>query len=213
MGWWCLHGESKLQNFEIVVWKTNTSPQISIYYWLSSFYHHWYMKYKSWSFLTQFWVNYVTAGFKTAIFWASDLRNQLLTSKFLQILISIFLSPSIHGIQLWALFTQSGDNDATKEINITEFWKVNSRIGFGLSKIQMPGSAKVSIVVWSRHVALKLFWRTLENDVIKGSLFHTFHQTFYKKFSKFSVLKQVFSIYTNFNNDWLKTRYKPCIST
>ena len=49
--------ESKLQNFEFVVSKTNTSPQISLKYWLSSFYHHWYIKTSLGPFLTQFWVN------------------------------------------------------------------------------------------------------------------------------------------------------------
>ena len=41
LGWWRHHGKSKLQNFEIVVSKTNTSPQISLYYWLSSFVQVW----------------------------------------------------------------------------------------------------------------------------------------------------------------------------
>ena len=43
---------------------------------------------------------------------------------------------------------------------------------------------EVSIVVWLRHITLKLLWRTLENDVVpvKVPLFHTFQQTFLKKF-------------------------------
>ena len=61
--------ESKLQNSEIVVSKTNTSPQIFLYYyWLSSFYHHWYIKYKLWPILTQFCVNVVTIGVKLLYF-------------------------------------------------------------------------------------------------------------------------------------------------
>ena len=48
--------------------------------------------------------------------------------------------------------------------------------------MQMAGSVEVSIAVWSRYIALKLFWRTLKNDVIKGPLFHIFHQVFYKNF-------------------------------
>ena len=75
------------------------------------------------NFLTQFWVNDVTTGVKTVTFCESDLRNKLVTSKFHQILISIFLSHSIHDVQLWALCTQFGGNDVTKEINILEFWK------------------------------------------------------------------------------------------
>ena len=43
-------------------------------------------------------------------------------------------------------------------------------------------SVEVSIVVWSHYITLKSFWRTLENDVIKGLLFHIFHQAFYKYF-------------------------------
>ena len=58
----------KLQSFETVVSTVNTSPQISIYCLRSSFYHHWYMKYKFWTFLTQFWVNDITKGVKTTIF-------------------------------------------------------------------------------------------------------------------------------------------------
>ena len=125
LDWWHHHGRSKLQNYERVVSKTNTSPQISFYYWLSSFYHHWYMKHKSGPLLTQFWVNDVTMEVKTAMFWEFDLRSKLLTSKFHQILISVLLLPLIHDIQLLALSTQFGGNDFTKEINIPEFWKIN----------------------------------------------------------------------------------------
>ena len=38
---------------KIVVLKMNTSLQIFLYYWLSSFYHHWYMKHKFGIFFTQ----------------------------------------------------------------------------------------------------------------------------------------------------------------
>ena len=69
LGWWLHHGESKLQNFEIEVSKTNTAPQISLYSWLSSLYHDWYMKYKFGPFLTKFWINDITTRVKTAIFW------------------------------------------------------------------------------------------------------------------------------------------------
>ena len=103
----------------------------------SSFYHHCYRKYKFGLFLTKFWLNDVTTGVKTVIFWESDLRNKFLYSKFNQILISIFLSPSIHDIQLWSLFTQFGNNDATREKNIPKFCKINQRIGFDLLKMQM----------------------------------------------------------------------------
>ena len=56
-------------------------------------------------FFTQFWVNDVTTGYKIAIFWESDLINKFLFSTFYQILILIFLLPSIHGIQVWARYT------------------------------------------------------------------------------------------------------------
>ena len=106
LGWCCHQRESKLQNFEIVVSKMNTSPQSSLYYWLLSFYHHWYMRYKLGLILIQFWINDITTGVKIAIFWEIDLRKNLLTSKF----------HLIHDIQLWVLHTLFGDNDITKEI-------------------------------------------------------------------------------------------------
>ena len=48
--------------------------------------------------------------------------------------------------------------------------------------MQMAGTVEVYIVVWLRYITLKLFWRTLENVVMKGPLFHTFHHAFYKNF-------------------------------
>ena len=71
------------------------NSESSFYFWFSSFYGHWYMRYKFGPFLTQFWVKDVTTRVKTAIFWDNDLKNKLLTSKFHQKLILIFLSPSI----------------------------------------------------------------------------------------------------------------------
>ena len=85
----------KTSRFWNCEFKNNYSPQISLYYWFSSFFHHWYMKYKFELFLTKFWFNEVTRRVKTAVFWESNLRNIFLTSKFDQILISIFLSPLI----------------------------------------------------------------------------------------------------------------------
>ena len=75
--------------------------------------------------LGPFWVNDITMEVKTAMFWEIDLRNKLLTSKFHQILISVFLLSLIHDIQLLTLSTQFGGNGVTKEINIPEFWKIN----------------------------------------------------------------------------------------
>ena len=71
-------------------------------------------------FLTQFWVNDVITGVKTAVFKESDLRNKLVTSKFHQILILIFLSPSTNDLELLAVFIQFADNDVIKEIKIPE---------------------------------------------------------------------------------------------
>ena len=105
---------TRSQNFKTLRWwirKLIFLLKISFDYWLSSFYRHWYMKYKFRPFLTQFCVNGVNTGVKTAIFWETDSRNKLLISTFHQILIPVFLSPLIHDIQLWALFTQFGDND------------------------------------------------------------------------------------------------------
>ena len=48
--------------------------------------------------------------------------------------------------------------------------------------MQMAENVEVSIVVWLPCIILKLFWRTLENEVIKWPLFHLFHQAFYKNF-------------------------------
>ena len=84
LGWWRHHVGSKFQNSEIVLSNTKTSTQFFLYYWISSSYHHWYIKYKSGPFLIQFWV-------KTVILWESDLWNKILTSVFHQIMISIFL--------------------------------------------------------------------------------------------------------------------------
>ena len=64
--------------------------------------------------------------------------------------------------------------------------------------MQIAGSAGVSIVAWWRYITLKLFWRTLKCGVIKGCLFHIFHEAFYKNFYNFGVLKLALSICTNF---------------
>ena len=77
-----------------------------------------------------------------------------------------FYHPSIHDIQLLALFTQFGDDDAMKERNIPEFWKIKSRTGFDLIKMQMAASWEDSIVAWLQYITLKLFWRPLEDDTI-----------------------------------------------
>ena len=61
----------------------------------------------------------------------------------------------------------------------------------------MVGSVEVSIIVWSIYITLKLFWKTFENGIIRGPLFHSFHHAFDKHlspcilqiFCDFSVLK------------------------
>ena len=56
------------------------------------------------------------------------------------------------------------------------------------------------IVVWSRYITLKLFWRALENDVKKVTLLHNFHQAFYKNivilvfWNKYSPFAPIFII-------------------
>ena len=67
----------------------------------------------------------------------------------------------------------------------------------------MVGSAEVSIAVWWRYISMKLFWRTLENEV--RTPVSRLLPTILQKVCNFSVLKQVFSVCTNFHNDWLKT--------
>ena len=106
-------------------------------------------------------------GIKTAIFSESDPRNQLVTLKFHQLLISIFLSPSIHDIQpnLEIMTSQN------KEI-FQNFEKLTKE--FDLLKMRMGGSVETSIVVWSRYNTLKPFPKTLENEVIKGFCFTPF---------------------------------------
>ena len=76
-------------------------------------------------------------GVKTAIVWERNLRNKLLSSKFHQTLISIFLSPAIDDIQLWALFKSWKKN--------LELWKTNWRIGFDLSEMKMAETVEISI--------------------------------------------------------------------
>ena len=128
LGWWPRQGgrgESKLQNFDRLLSKMKSSPQVFLYCWLSSFYHNLYMKKKSGPFLTQFWINDVTTGVKTVRFWESDIWNKILTSMFHQIFFSIFSSLLTQDIQLWALFTQFGNNDVTKGIDILNFWNIN----------------------------------------------------------------------------------------
>ena len=46
----------------------------------------------------------------------------------------------------------------------------------------MVPSLELSIVVWSRYIALKLFWRIWKNDAKKGPPFHTFLQLFCNNF-------------------------------
>ena len=57
--------------------------------------------------------------------WISSSFIEILTSMFHQIFILIFPSLSTQDIQLWALFTQFGNNDITKGINILNFWNIN----------------------------------------------------------------------------------------
>ena len=97
---------------------------ISNFSYLSSFYHHWYMKYKFGLFLTQFRFNDVTRGTKTVRFWESDLKQ---TPHFkVPSIIDLDLS-----ITLETWYTTLGPfnpiwrNDVTKDIDILEFWKIN----------------------------------------------------------------------------------------
>ena len=103
-----------VKTFKILRWWFLRILQISLYYYLSSFYFPWFMEYKFGLFLTQFSVNDVNLAVKIVVFWESDLRNKLLTLNIHQTLISIFLSPSMHDIQIWTLFTQFGHNDVKK---------------------------------------------------------------------------------------------------
>ena len=64
----------------------------------------------------QFLASWRHHGRQIYIISKTDVRNKPLTKKLHQILISIFLSLSIHDTQLWVLFNQFGDNGVTKEI-------------------------------------------------------------------------------------------------
>ena len=128
-----------------MVSKTNTSAQIFLNYWLSSFYHHYYAKYKFGSFLTHFLVNEVTMEVKTAIFWESDLKNKLPISEFHQIWTPIFLSSSIYDTHFWTLFAQFGDIDIAR-IWAQVFLKLISLEGVSLSKIKFQ---KIRCPGWS----------------------------------------------------------------
>ena len=169
----------KSQIFEIVVSKSKASPQISLYYWLSSFYRHWYMKYKFGSFLTQFWVNDV----KLQYFEKSVTETNFPHFK-VPLNIDFDLSVTL---DTWhATFGSFLQNlklmTSEKKYIFQNFGKLTKKNRFDLLKMLMARSVEVSIVVWSRYIILKLFWKTFKNDVIKGPLFHTFHQAFYKTF-------------------------------
>ena len=151
------------------------------------------MKYKFGPFLTQFFVNNITTGVKTAVFWERDLSNKLLT-KFHQILLSVFLSRLIHDIQLWVLFTQLEDNDITVETNILEFWKNgNSR--------NCKSFCCCLVAMCYIETVLKNFGKWCRH---KGAPVSHLSPSILQKCCNFCVLKQVLSICTNFHLDWLK---------
>ena len=77
-------------------------PLLLTFIFLSKFVHEIQVR----IFLTQFWVNDVNTGVK---------RNFCESDMFHKILISIFPSLSTQDIQLWALFTQFGNNDVKNE--------------------------------------------------------------------------------------------------
>ena len=68
----------------------------------------------------------------------------------------------------------------------------------------MVPSLELSIVVWSRYIALKLPWKIWENDVKEGTPFHTFLRIFFKNLKKFNV-KLCFSFCTTFQEDLRQT--------
>ena len=72
--------------------------------------------------------------------------------------------------------------------------------------MSMAGMVGVSLIVWFQHITLKLFWRTLGREW-RHTLAAISHlsQSILKKLFNFSLLKEAFSICTNFHNDWLKT--------
>ena len=174
---------SKHLNFEIVVSKRNTLLQISFYHWLSSLYHHWFMEYNFGPILTQLWVNDVTTGVKPTIFLRK--RSQKKTYSFIKLILSpqSFIKYWFQSIyHPWYMIYNFGNNLEIMTSQMTQifknFEKINWKIRFDLLKMQMAGSVEVSIVVRLPCITLKLFRQALENDAIKGPLFHTFHQHF-----------------------------------
>ena len=147
----------KSQNFEIVISKSNASPQISLYYWLSSFYRHWYMKYKFGPFLTQFWVNDVKLQYFEKLVTETNSPHFKVPSN-IDFDFSITLdtwyttfSPFLHNLKIMT---------SQKKYKFQNFGKLTKKIRFALLKMQVVESVEASIVVWSRYITLKLFWRT-----------------------------------------------------
>ena len=152
LGWWRHHGKSKLQNFEIVVSKRNTSPQILLYYWLPSYYRHWYMKYKFRQFLTQFWVNDVKLPYFEKLITETNSPHLKVPSN------SNFDFPFSR--DTW--YTTFGPFLTNLEIMASQrkyiFQKFEKLLWFSLLKIQMAGSVEVSILIlFSQYITLKVW--------------------------------------------------------
>ena len=139
LGWWRHKVESKFQNFQKAFTQRNNSRQSTFYFWFSSFYQHCYMKNQFGSFWHIFGLMTSPRGVKALKHWDSGFKKGIIHLKFpFAIDFHLFLSPSIHDIQLCALLTQFGDNGITKERNIPEFWKINWKIISDLLKCKWP---------------------------------------------------------------------------
>ena len=182
--------------------KSNGSPQISLYYWFSFLYRHWYMKYKFGPFLTQFWANDVKLQYFEKLVTETNFPYFKVPSNIdFDLSITLDTSYTTFGPFLPNLKIMTPQ----KKYMFQNFDKLTKKIRFDLLKMKMAGSVEASIIVWSRYITLKLFWRTFKNVVIKGPLFHTSHHAFYKAFVILVIRKKEISICTNFHNEWLKT--------
>ena len=71
----------------------------------------------------------------------------------------------------------------------------------------MVSRLELSVVAWSRYVALKLLWRIWEKDVKEGEgpPFRTFLQIFYKNFRILVLSYNLPHFFTYIQEDWRKT--------
>ena len=97
-----------IQNFNILRKRFHkqiiNTPQSTFYFWFSSFYQRWYMKYQFRAFLPIFGLATSPREARTLKFWDNGFKDEYFTSNFPLLLTFILLSPAVHEIQVGALF-------------------------------------------------------------------------------------------------------------